>query len=32
MGKVMKATMARLAGQSADGRMVSEIVKKRLSG
>ena len=32
MGKVMKATMARLAGQSVDGRLVSEIVKKRLAG
>jgi len=32
MGKVMKAVMARLAGQSADGKAVSEAVKKRLSG
>lgn len=32
MGAVMKATQARLAGQSADGRTVSEIVKARLSG
>ena len=31
MGAVMKAAQARLAGQSADGRMVSEIVKARLS-
>ena len=31
MGKVMKATMARLAGLSVDGRAVSEAVKKRLS-
>jgi uncharacterized protein YqeY len=31
MGKVMKAAMARLAGQSVDGKLVSEIVKKRLS-
>jgi uncharacterized protein YqeY len=31
MGKVMKATMARLAGQSVDGKVVSEIVKNRLS-
>jgi uncharacterized protein YqeY len=30
MGKVMKATMARLAGQSVDGKVVSELVKKRL--
>ena len=32
MGKVMKAVMARLAGQAVDGRMLSELVKKRLSG
>jgi len=32
MGKVMKAVMARLAGLSADGKAVSEAVKKRLSG
>jgi len=32
MGKVMKATMARLAGQSVDGKLVSELVKKRLAG
>lgn len=32
MGRVMKAVMARLASVSADGRRVSEIVKKRLSG
>ena len=31
MGVVMKAVQARLAGQSADGRTVSEIVKKQLS-
>lgn len=31
MGLVMKATMARLAGQSADGRAVSEAVKAALS-
>lgn len=31
MGKVMKAVMTRLAGQSVDGKMVSEAVKKRLS-
>jgi uncharacterized protein YqeY len=30
MGRVMKATMARLAGKSADGRAVSDAVKKRL--
>jgi len=32
MGKVMKAVMARLAGQSVDGRVLSETVKKRLAG
>jgi uncharacterized protein YqeY len=32
MGKVMKAVMARLAGQSVDGRILSETVKKRLAG
>jgi len=32
MGKVMKAVMARLTGLSADGKAVSEAVKKRLSG
>ena len=31
MGKVMKAVMARLAGATVDGRMVSETVKKRLT-
>ena len=31
MGKVMKAVMVRLAGQSVDGKFVSEAVKKRLS-
>lgn len=32
MGKVMKAVTGRLAGLSADGRAVSEAVKKRLAG
>ena len=32
MGKVMKPVMARLAGQSVDGRAVSDAVKKRLAG
>ena len=32
MGKVMKAVMAKLAGQSVDGKLVSEAVKKRLAG
>lgn len=31
MGAVMKATMAKLAGKNADGKMVSEAVKTRLS-
>jgi uncharacterized protein YqeY len=32
MGKVMKAVTTRLAGLSADGRAVSDAVKKRLAG
>jgi uncharacterized protein YqeY len=32
MGKVMKATLARLAGVTVDGRVVSDLVKRRLSG
>ena len=32
MGKVMKATQAALAGQNADGKTVSEIVKAKLGG
>ena len=32
MGKVMKATMARLAGKSVDGKAVNEAVRKRLAG
>jgi len=32
MGKVMKGVMARLAGATVDGRTVSDLVKKRLSG
>ncbi|HLH31919.1 MAG TPA: GatB/YqeY domain-containing protein [Terriglobia bacterium] len=31
MGKVMKATMVRLAGKSADGSRVSQLVKEKLS-
>jgi uncharacterized protein YqeY len=31
MGTVMKATMAHLAGKTADGKMVSEAVKAKLS-
>ena len=32
MGKVMKAAQTALAGKNADGKMVSEVVKARLSG
>ena len=32
MGKVMKAAQARLAGNNAEGRTVSEIVKSKLGG
>jgi uncharacterized protein YqeY len=32
MGKVMKAVQAKLVGQNADGKAVSEIVKSRLNG
>ena len=31
MGAVMKATQAKLAGKSADGKVVSEAVKAKLS-
>jgi uncharacterized protein YqeY len=31
MGKVMKATLGRLAGKSADGSRVSQLVKEKLS-
>jgi uncharacterized protein YqeY len=31
MGKVMKAVMARFAGASVDGKVVSELVKRRLA-
>ncbi|MEX2271719.1 MAG: GatB/YqeY domain-containing protein [Vicinamibacterales bacterium] len=31
MGKVMKATLARLSGVTADGRLVSETVKRKLT-
>jgi uncharacterized protein YqeY len=31
LGRVMKAVMARLAGQSADGRQINEIVRAKLS-
>jgi uncharacterized protein YqeY len=32
MGAVMKSAMAKLAGKNADGRAVSEAVKKKLTG
>jgi uncharacterized protein len=32
MGTVMKAVMARLAGQTVDGKVVNQIVKSRLGG
>jgi uncharacterized protein len=32
VGRVMKAVMARLAGQSVDGRTVNELVRKKLGG
>ena len=31
LGRVMKATMARLAGQNVDGKQVNELVRRRLS-
>ena len=32
MGRVMKAAMARLAGQNVDGKAVNELVRQRLGG
>lgn len=32
MGKVMKAAMARLEGQTVDGKVVNELVRKKLAG
>ena len=32
MGRVMKAAMARLAGQTVDGKPVNELVRKKLAG
>ncbi len=32
MGKVMKAAMARLAGQTVDGKALNEIVRAKLAG
>ncbi len=31
MGRVMKAAMAKLTGQSVDGKMVSELVRRKLN-
>lgn len=32
MGKVMKAAMGKLAGQSVDGKAINELVRKKLAG
>ncbi len=32
MGRVMKVVMAKLTGQTVDGKVVSELVRKKLSG
>ena len=32
MGRVMKAAMAKLAGQNVDGKMVNELVRQQLGG
>jgi len=32
MGRVMKAALAKLAGQTADGKVVNELVRKKLGG
>jgi uncharacterized protein YqeY len=32
LGKVMKAALARLAGQTVDGKLVNELVRKKLAG
>ena len=32
IGKVMKAAMAKLVGQTVDGKVVNELVRKKLSG
>ena len=32
MGKVMKGVMTKLSGQSVDGKLVNELVRRRLSG
>ena len=32
MGRVMKTVMSALAGKSADGKLVNELVRKKLAG
>jgi uncharacterized protein YqeY len=32
IGRVMKAALARLAGQNVDGKFVNELVRKKLAG
>jgi uncharacterized protein len=32
MGRVMKGVMARVAGRAADGKVISELVKRKLAG
>jgi uncharacterized protein YqeY len=32
MGRVMKAAMARLSGQTVDGKTVNELVRRKLTG
>ena len=32
MGRVMKAAMAKLAGQTVDGKTVNELVRRKLGG
>jgi uncharacterized protein YqeY len=32
MGRVMKAVMLRLAGQTVDGKVISELVRRKLAG
>jgi uncharacterized protein YqeY len=32
MGRVMKAAMARLTGKTVDGKVVSELVRQKLTG
>jgi len=32
MGRVMKAAMARLAGQTVDGKAINELVRRKLAG